>query len=703
MRRWYLFFALLVLGMGLLAGAQELALSPANPEELGSWAQPAVPFRLYPTLGRDVHFQGPDLTLKLWGDVSLGEAHYALVLGVSSSGLPGLWIDANRDDVIAEDELLSGGRGNGFYLWEVKLTAEPSGGAPYAYSLGVLWPEGRGYVFLIGGAPRAGDVTLGGKAYTLVLVDGDIDGTFGTEGDFYAVDVDGDGEIYGGEDGHERFALDEAFTVEEESFRLSQVASDGSRLELTPAPYVPPKLPLIPGHPAPDFTFTTLRDGRELSLSDLRGKVVLIDFWATWCGPCMAELPNVKAIYERYHDQGFEIVGISLDTSETELRSVLASEGIPWPQYYDGKGWENRIAQMYRVFGIPATFLLDREGIIRYRDLRGEELEDKVAELLAEPAGEEQPPPQVEIPTLTGPPEPILEVSLPEEVGILPGGETELPVKVRNTSPYLAEEIHLELSELPEGVTAEAAELAELPAFGERTVTLVVKAEEDAPEGSTPAKLHLRYHYCIGESCFQMSDELGLTLAVGEAPKAVQRPWNPWWLLVLLGVGAALAWLFLGKGASALVVLLILAAGAAIGVGVLLGQARQAQLIGAVLCTSCVGIEEARHEEPELSQATWTALAQLSQPVKLVVFHAPWCHSCPYAIAMAQEFARANPLITVELVDAEEEPKRAEEAGVYRSGRLVVPAILNPATGQVVFGIGDLEERLLALVKGAAR
>jgi len=585
----------------------------------------------------------------------------------------------------------------------VELVAEIDGENAYTYPLGLLWPEGRGYIYLIGGAPRIGTIASDSQGHTLVLVDGDINGVFGTEGDFYAVDVDADGTIYGDTDGHEHFAIDEAFTLGERSFQLAQVSPAGSWVRLEQTEYVPPKLPLTPGHPAPDFSFTTLRDGRRLSLSDFHGKVVLLDFWATWCEPCMAELPNVKEIYKKYHDRGFEIIGISLDTSESALRSELQKQGITWPQYYDGKGWDNQIAALYRVFAIPATFLLDREGVIRYRDLRGEELEDKVAELLAEPAGEEQPPPQVEIPTLTGPPEPILEVSLPEEVGILPGGETELPVKVRNTSPYLAEEIHLELSELPEGVTAEAAELAELPAFGERTVTLVVKAEEDAPEGSTPAKLHLRYHYCIGESCFQMSDELGLTLAVGEAPKAVQRPWNPWWLLVLLGVGAALAWLFLGKGASALVVLLILAAGAAIGVGVLLGQARQAQLIGAVLCTSCVGIEEARHEEPELSQATWTALAQLSQPVKLVVFHAPWCHSCPYAIAMAQEFARANPLITVELVDAEEEPKRAEEAGVYRSGRLVVPAILNPATGQVVFGIGDLEERLLALVKGAAR
>ena len=227
---------------------------------------------------------------------------------------------------------------------------------------------------------------------------------------------------------------------------------------------------------------------------------------------------------------------------------------------------------------------------------------------------------------------------------------------------------------------------------------MTIHVSEGTPQGNYPAKLVLTYHYCIGESCFQMSDEAELTLAVGKEPTAASRPWNPWWLLVLLGVGVALAWLVLGKGASALGIALMLVAGAAVGVGVYLGQARQAQLIGAVLCTSCVGIEEGRPEVPQVSAATREALAQLSRPVKLVVFHTPWCHSCPFAIAMAQEFARLSPNIDVELVDAEKNLDRAEAAGVYRSGRLIVPAIFAPATGQVIFGTRDLEARLLDLV-----
>ena len=685
---------LLALGVALSSSAQEIRLTPVDPQAVGDWAKPALPFRLHPTLDRDVEYQGPALPMRLWGDLSLGSARYALVLGVSKTGAPGLWLDQNRDDAITGDELLSGERGDGYYLWQVELTAEIDGES-YTYPLGLLWPEGRGYIYLIGGAPRIGTINSDGQGHTLVLVDGDINGVFGTEGDFYAVDVDADGTVYGDAEGHEHFAIDEAFTLGERSFRLAQVSPAGSWVRLEQTEYVPPKLPLTPGHPAPDFTFTTLRDGRRLSLSDFHGKVVLLDFWATWCEPCMAELPNVKEIYKKYHDRGFEIIGISLDTNESALRSELQKQGITWPQYYDGKGWDNQIAALYRVFAIPATFLLDREGVIRYRDLRGQELADKVAELLAEP---EEAPPPVKTPSVTAPPESILELTLPSEVGLMPGEETELSVQVENTSPYLAEEITLRLAELPEGVTAEPKTIANLPAFGQRSVTLTIHVPEGMPQGNYPAKLVLTYHYCIGESCFQMSDEAELTLAVGKEPTAASRPWNPWWLLVLLGVGVALAWLVLGKGASALGIALMLVAGAAVGVGVYLGQARQAQLIGAVLCTSCVGIEEGRPEVPQVSAATREALAQLSRPVKLVVFHTPWCHSCPFAIAMAQEFARLSPNIDVELVDAEKNLDRAEAAGVYRSGRLIVPAIFAPATGQVIFGTRDLEARLLDLV-----
>lgn len=706
MRQVLIWSTTIILATALAAG-QEVPLSPADPQALGDWAQAFQPFRLHPDRPAGLTYRGPTFPLLLWGQIPVGEARYALVLGVNELGVPGLWLDGNRDGVIETDELLSGGRGKDFYLWRTTLMADPPGGEPYEYPLGVLWPEGRGYVYLVGGAPRQGVFTLDGGEYTLVLLDGDVDGVFGSDQDFYAVDTDGDGTIYGDTDGHERFALDEAFTIGDKSFRPARIAPDGSSLTLEETQYVPPKLPLIPGYPAPDFSFTPFRGGEQVSLSDFRGKVVLLDFWATWCAPCLQELPNVISTYREFHPQGFEIIGISLDTSESDLLSVLEGQEIPWPQYFDGRGWDSEIASLYRIYGIPATLLLDRAGIIRYRDLRGEELREKVAELLAEPPQE---PPSEEAPVeVLAPPailpdaEPILEVSLPERVGILPGGTAELLVRVENTSPHLAEEITLTIPRLPDGIEAAPAELAELPAFGQRDLTLTLHAAAGLEPGERPATLLLSYHYCIGESCFQMSDELELVLAVGEEPLAVKAAFRPWWLLALLGVGVVLAWLLWGKGASTLALVLVLLAGAALGVGAYLGQARQAQLIGAVICTSCVGIEEERHDTPVLSQETRAALGGLPGPVELVVFHAPWCRSCPYAIAMAQEFAQANPAIRVELVDAEEDTERAIQAGVFRSGRLIVPAILNPATGEVIFGITDLEARLLELVRGGGR
>lgn len=124
-------------------------------------------------------------------------------------------------------------------------------------------------------------------------------------------------------------------------------------------------------------------NGKSLSVAGLKGKVVLIDFWATWCGPCVKELPNVIAAYDKHHAAGFEIIGVSLDKDKSKLDAFVNENKMTWPQFFDGKGWENELAQKYGINSIPATYLLDREGKIIGIGLRGEQLEQAVAAALA--------------------------------------------------------------------------------------------------------------------------------------------------------------------------------------------------------------------------------------------------------------------------------------------------------------------------------
>jgi peroxiredoxin len=139
---------------------------------------------------------------------------------------------------------------------------------------------------------------------------------------------------------------------------------------------------LLPiGSEAPEIRQST-PDGGSFALSQLRGKVVLIDFWASWCRPCRIENPNVKRVYERFRSKGFEILGVSLDRDHTAWVEAIKADGLPWKHVSDLGFWNNAAAQEYGVSSIPFTVLVDREGKVLEKGLRGDQLEARLAEVL---------------------------------------------------------------------------------------------------------------------------------------------------------------------------------------------------------------------------------------------------------------------------------------------------------------------------------
>jgi peroxiredoxin len=136
-----------------------------------------------------------------------------------------------------------------------------------------------------------------------------------------------------------------------------------------------------PGQTAADLSLPDL-NGKFISLSELKGKVILIDFWASWCGPCRHNNPRLVKLYNKYHGKGLEIYGISLDEDMESWKKAVHHDRLIWTQVIDDKGWEARSAAVYGVDMIPSSFLIDQHGVIRFMNTEGSELEKNVRDLL---------------------------------------------------------------------------------------------------------------------------------------------------------------------------------------------------------------------------------------------------------------------------------------------------------------------------------
>jgi peroxiredoxin len=140
------------------------------------------------------------------------------------------------------------------------------------------------------------------------------------------------------------------------------------------------------GSPATPFTSKDLR-GEAVKLSDFKGKVLLLDFYAAWCKPCVAELPNLIKLYDKYHPKGFQILGVSLDRNAEAAKDFVKKHGIKWPVVFEKPGgWKNPVAQLYNIRSIPSTYLLDEKGNVLAIGIRGEELADTLEKLFEKKA-----------------------------------------------------------------------------------------------------------------------------------------------------------------------------------------------------------------------------------------------------------------------------------------------------------------------------
>jgi thiol-disulfide isomerase/thioredoxin len=398
-------FIIALVPLGFAASAQtEVALDPLPRGAvalIGSYA----PQKLDLSRKRPASLKkAPPLKNPLYGVLpakSDGGKRFNIAIDQPKGGPSLLYVDSNGNGDLSDDasaEWAASGYGNGYTAYSGGAFIELSAGAdklraffgmylfdpadPSRASLKDVLLYYREYAY-------SGRATIGGETYPAVLSDESASGDFRSPGTLLLLDRDGDGKF---DERWESFEADKPFALNGKNYIIKNRKALGGRFSLADSKVAvaEKKLPvaLRPGAPAIAFDAVDL-DGAAIHFpADYRGKIVLLDFWATWCGPCVGEIPGTVAAYAAYHGKGFEIIGVSLDKKgqETYLRSFMKDKGMGWRQVYDGGGWKARLALEYSIDSIPAPFLVDGDSgkiIALGDDLRGDGLKAAVERALA--------------------------------------------------------------------------------------------------------------------------------------------------------------------------------------------------------------------------------------------------------------------------------------------------------------------------------
>jgi thiol-disulfide isomerase/thioredoxin len=432
--------ATLSLGGGLLAlhvGAAppaslsaELTIVPkGGTAKVGGYYMPQR-LTLSATKPADVKKEPTYAATPLYGILPFGDAKdngVVIVVDEKADGSEAkLYVDTNHDGDLTNDAPLTWKKNaNGIFMGSAEVQprlAKGSNKTGYSLALYRFSPESAklrklptDILLYYRDYAAAGDITLEGKKYPIVVVDDMATGHFDVKlqpaqaveatpatptaapavkaaparSVFMLIDRDGDGRF---DSRYERYDLSKPFNIGGKTYEMSKISPDGTHLSLKASAVQVAEIPIPASLQVGKLSLAFAKpglDGKTISFpSDYKGKVVMLDFWATWCGPCRAELPGLIKTYEKYHDKGFDIVGISLDQDKQQekVEAFLKANNMTWVQVYDGKYWKAEVAQMYSVDSIPRAYLVDGDTgkiLAEGNNLRGEALDGTISKALA--------------------------------------------------------------------------------------------------------------------------------------------------------------------------------------------------------------------------------------------------------------------------------------------------------------------------------